>query len=154
MFKCHFLPKIKKVNIHFYRTHQISALLTGVWRAGDLHRSIHHQVLHQNMMATCLLKAAECRQRRGQTSGDDGCSSEGARERAEEQVNTDTCLSSFWAVFQCAIFSAERPQDHHSWRPSWYCTVITDGSAHIMKLTNTHAKVCAHKTKHRQLILH
>lgn len=25
-------------------------------------------------------------------------------------TNTHTCLSSFWAVFQCAIFSAERPQ--------------------------------------------
>lgn len=50
--------------------------------------------------------------------------------RTDKWTNTHTSLSSFWAVFQCAIFSAERPQRYRLWQHARYHRVITDGHTH------------------------
>lgn len=75
-----------------------------------------YQTSYLDIMATCLLMASEYKKGQGQTFSSYCCTSEGEEVGEQHTQNIDdwthtwTCLSSFWAVFQCAISSAERAQ--------------------------------------------
>lgn len=63
------------------------------------------------------------------------------------QTHTCTCLSSFWAVFQCAISSAERPQSCF-WNLAFMTTWLVPYSNYRWQHTHTHSNLHALTKRH------
>lgn len=83
--------------------------------------------------------------------------------QTDNWTDTHTYLSSFWAVFQCAISSAERPQSclwKLAFMTAWsvpysnYRWQHTRTQTYMHKHTHMEEVDCAHKTKYRQLTSH
>lgn len=60
------------------------------------------------------------------------------------RTNINTCLSSFWAIFQCAISSAERPQSR-----LWNLNLWQHGRYRNYRWQHTHTLTHAHWVRSR-----